>query len=168
MSSSQPFFDGFGNDDDVEFNYMLQEYDEQLNDSLAQPAASQKPQRKGTPVQTVVQRRSNDNGNDNSSNGGSSGGDTSCVQAPKHHNSPKNLKVKDVMSGPADKKFARVFEFEEFNLLQSRCFDVLYNSDVNIVVSGKQASKQAHSLFIYLFSHLSIFSAHSKREDDCV
>lgn len=150
MSSNQPFFDEFGNEDD-EFNYMLQEYDEQFNDSLIRPA-SQNPQRKGAPAQ-VAQRRSNCNGNNRSSGGG-----CSCEQATPRHSS-KNLRVEDVMSGPADKKFARVFEFEEFNLLQSRCFDVLYNSNVNIVVSGKQ---QTHLSIFLLF-----FSAHRKRKDDC-
>lgn len=32
--------------------------------------------------------------------------------------------------------YAHIFPYESFNLMQSECFDMLFNSEVNVVVTG--------------------------------
>lgn len=102
-----------GNDEDYEFFSILQEYDEQFVD---EPSGFLQADTFSCRAKTQEDTKPTDN-------------------------PPKHISVKSVFTQPQDKKFIEVFEFANFNPLQSRCFDILYNKDINIVVSG---NKQHH------------------------
>lgn len=121
-----PFLDDMGDDEDYEFFSILQEYDEQFaNNLLPQQQISQQPkplpplQQPNTLISHKKERTLNKND-------------------VKLKEQPKLVNVKHVFSKPQEKKFAEIFEFENFNPLQSRCFNTLYNGNTNIVVSGKR------------------------------
>jgi ATP-dependent DNA helicase HFM1/MER3 len=58
-------------------------------------------------------------------------------QPPRNRFLPGEQQDRNLQSTAAvGEAFAHVFPYESFNAMQSECFDVLYNSDANVVVTG--------------------------------
>lgn len=125
---SRPFINEMGDDEDYEFMSILQEYDEQFTNnyqSPPQPSPSSSSSHTHPPqIQPQPQQ----------------------IEKKVEEETPQKLiSVKEAFSQPQDGRFAEVFEFDHFNPLQSRCFNILYNKDTNIVVSGKYPNKQTNN-----------------------